>query len=216
MKKLLLPAIALFGLTTANAEYLDFFQVQIGEEVVEPGAVIVCNNFIEEPMSDDVTFDAETVFTNVEGGEMVLVITAEQDTEDANYDAATWGDLQVCNAAGNCYANQPAYVATIPEGVGNFVEWMIEAVAVAPGAEPVFNISACIAYGDESDYEIEEDSYIYFQIKYSRDDAAVEMIGSDLYEAPVYYNLLGKKVTNPSNGIYIVKQGKKVTKQIFR
>lgn len=36
-------------------------------------------------------------------------------------------------------------------------------------------------------------------------------------EAPaVYYNLNGVRVDNPSNGIYIVKQGSKVTKQVIR
>lgn len=35
--------------------------------------------------------------------------------------------------------------------------------------------------------------------------------------APVeYYNLQGVRVANPTNGLYIVKQGKKVTKQIFK
>ncbi len=35
--------------------------------------------------------------------------------------------------------------------------------------------------------------------------------------APVeYYNLQGIRVANPENGIYIVKQGNKVTKRIIK
>lgn len=34
--------------------------------------------------------------------------------------------------------------------------------------------------------------------------------------APVYYNLLGVKVENPSQGIYLVKHGKKVSKEIVK
>lgn len=34
--------------------------------------------------------------------------------------------------------------------------------------------------------------------------------------APVYYNLQGVQVAEPSNGLYIVKRGNKVTKEIIR
>lgn len=34
--------------------------------------------------------------------------------------------------------------------------------------------------------------------------------------APVYYNLQGVKVANPENGIYVVRRGNKVTKEIVR
>ena len=34
--------------------------------------------------------------------------------------------------------------------------------------------------------------------------------------APVYYNLQGVQVTNPENGIYIVKRGNKITKEYIR
>ncbi|MDE6268850.1 MAG: hypothetical protein K2M04_07195 [Muribaculaceae bacterium] len=39
---------------------------------------------------------------------------------------------------------------------------------------------------------------------------------SDLNAPVEYYNLQGVRVDNPSNGLYIVKQGKKVTKQVIR
>ncbi len=41
-----------------------------------------------------------------------------------------------------------------------------------------------------------------------------EEVGSDA--APVYYNLQGIQVKNPAQGIYIVKTGNKVTKQLIR
>lgn len=50
-------------------------------------------------------------------------------------------------------------------------------------------------------------------------DAGVEniIVGDTSADAPVeYYNLQGVKVTNPSNGIYIVRQGNKVSKQLIR
>ncbi len=46
--------------------------------------------------------------------------------------------------------------------------------------------------------------------------SAIEVVEVEDTEAPVeYYNLQGMKVTNPENGIFIKKQGKKVTKVVL-
>ena len=46
--------------------------------------------------------------------------------------------------------------------------------------------------------------------------SAIEDIEIDNENAPVeYYNLQGVKVQNPENGLYIKKQGKKVTKVVL-
>lgn len=47
-------------------------------------------------------------------------------------------------------------------------------------------------------------------------NAGVNDIVADGDAAPVYYNLNGMKVANPSNGLYIVKRGSKVTKEVIR
>lgn len=46
--------------------------------------------------------------------------------------------------------------------------------------------------------------------------SGVEGIESDSNAAPVYYDLQGRKVDNPANGLYIVKKGSKVSKQFIR
>lgn len=46
--------------------------------------------------------------------------------------------------------------------------------------------------------------------------SGVQSIVSDTESAPVYYNLQGVQVTTPSHGIYVVKRGNKVTKEIIR
>jgi hypothetical protein len=43
-----------------------------------------------------------------------------------------------------------------------------------------------------------------------------EVEAEEVEVAPVYYNLQGVQVENPSNGIYIVKRGNKVTKQYIK
>lgn len=48
------------------------------------------------------------------------------------------------------------------------------------------------------------------------DESGVDAIAPDASEVPVeYYNLLGVRVANPSNGVFIKKQGNKVTKVIL-
>ena len=48
-------------------------------------------------------------------------------------------------------------------------------------------------------------------------NAGVEGVVADVEEAPaVYYNLMGVRVLNPANGIYIKQQGNKVSKVIVR
>ena len=45
----------------------------------------------------------------------------------------------------------------------------------------------------------------------------VESVSEDDVNAPVeYFNLQGVRVENPQNGLYIVRQGNKVSKQIIR
>ena len=46
--------------------------------------------------------------------------------------------------------------------------------------------------------------------------AISEVEAEEVEVAPVYYNLQGVQVENPSNGIYIVKRGNKVTKQYIK
>lgn len=48
------------------------------------------------------------------------------------------------------------------------------------------------------------------------DDTAVEGVAVEEDAAPVYYNLQGVRVANPSNGIFIVKKGNKTSKQVIK
>ena len=45
---------------------------------------------------------------------------------------------------------------------------------------------------------------------------AVNTIGSESNQAPVYFDLNGRKVLNPSNGVYIIKQGNETRKVMIR
>lgn len=47
-------------------------------------------------------------------------------------------------------------------------------------------------------------------------EAGISDITVDSNEAPVYYNLYGVQVVNPENGIFIVRQGNKITKKLVK
>ena len=55
-----------------------------------------------------------------------------------------------------------------------------------------------------------------FKLEQLADDSFVEGIAADENAEEVYYNLNGVRVANPSNGIFIVKKGNKVSKQVIR
>jgi hypothetical protein len=46
--------------------------------------------------------------------------------------------------------------------------------------------------------------------------AGVNDITSNNDAEPVYYNLQGVKIANPESGLYIVKRGSKISKEIIR
>ena len=55
-----------------------------------------------------------------------------------------------------------------------------------------------------------------FRLYNDPDAAGVDDIVVDENAPAEYFNLQGVRVANPENGLYIVRQGNKVTKQIIR
>ena len=56
-------------------------------------------------------------------------------------------------------------------------------------------------------------------MQWDENAAAVEGVGVDVLEAEgpaEYYNMQGVRVAEPTTGLYIVKQGNKVSKQLIR
>jgi len=54
------------------------------------------------------------------------------------------------------------------------------------------------------------------QLKVEKDTSAVAAIEAEENAAPVYYNLQGVRVDNPTNGLYIVVRGDKVAKELVK
>lgn len=81
------------------------------------------------------------------------------------------------------------------------------------------NVKEEYSYGDNTSKEKEDEDIITYapaRIGKMSTNTAVETIVTDNNATPEYYNLQGVRVMNPSNGIYIVRRGNKVTKEVVR
>lgn len=100
---------------------------------------------------------------------------------------------------------------------------------VEAGKELDMQLHAALDLGDEQTYEdLKVKFEILFEAQFDEEEivltffvdkpdaAGVEGIDADNNAATVYYDLHGRQVANPSNGLYIVKQGSKVTKAFIR
>lgn len=74
-------------------------------------------------------------------------------------------------------------------------------------------------YGDKNKHDVDLWMNIDLVRVYSdeggEEGAGVEMVNADNNVAPVYYNLQGVRVANPENGLFIKKQGAKVSKVVL-
>lgn len=110
------------------------------------------------------------------------------------------------------------------EAKGTWDEFNAKAICIANDQEvgldqPVelykYSATDCITTVElDKEYEVEinlNDNTIRI-----KDASGVEGIEIDETVAAVYYNLQGVEVANPQNGLYIVKQGNKVSKQLIK
>ena len=105
-------------------------------------------------------------------------------------------------------------------------DWnIVNANRLAPVAgEVAFNVEDKVEFGKGEaafktsalgEYFINVD-YDAMTVQVSSESVGVESIEADENVAPVYYNLQGVEVAYPQNGLYIVKRGNKVTKQLIK
>lgn len=100
----------------------------------------------------------------------------------------------------------------------------VNAVRFAPTAgEVAFNLDEKVEFGrGEAAFKVVAEGTYFINVDFdsmtvwvSSEAAGVETLEVEAV-APVYYNLQGVEVANPQNGLYIVKQGNKVSKQIIK
>ncbi|MBO5271358.1 MAG: SusF/SusE family outer membrane protein [Muribaculaceae bacterium] len=115
-----------------------------------------------------------------------------------------------------------AYFAMSSVQAGDWV--IVNANRIAPTAgEVAFNLNEAVEFGKgEAAFKTSAIGEYFINVDYekmtvtvSSESAGVESIGVENASA-VYYNLQGVEVANPQDGLYIVKQGNKVSKQLIK
>ena len=136
----------------------------------------------------------------------------EPATNEANEDGFGWCDSGFDYQAAHCFV-------TNPDLYRNYVEFELTApTKVWVGMMLVKRPDAASIDGDTANNHYWH-PFRDFTLEKLEGGAGVENVAADLENAnaPVeYYNLQGVRVANPENGIFIVKQGNKASKQVIR
>ncbi|MDE6768110.1 MAG: hypothetical protein K2J78_00120 [Muribaculaceae bacterium] len=137
-----------------------------------------------------------------------------------------WGAPQICNDQGRCftaemdsnneYVNLGKGPVTVP-GMTSDGGFMYHLTTTPADLTSEYKTTIVC---DENPDEVFECTLVFAPTEEAAKEfianAGVNDIIADGDAAPVYYNLNGMKVANPSNGLYIVKRGSKVTKEVIR
>lgn len=134
-----------------------------------------------------------------------------------------WGTPQICNNQGNCFAPDTETYPNLGTGEINAPGLSSKAGfqyhLTSTPAELTCEYKTTIVPSDDPN-EVFECTLVFAPTKEAAEEfianAGVKDIIAGGEAAPVYYNLNGMKVVNPSKGLYIVKRGSKVTKEVIR
>ena len=218
MKKLLLLSTIILGAFAAKADYTDLFKVYYDGKEVANGETIVCTNYTSAEM-----YIAELQIENQNKMETPVFIkylyTGTPTKEEANTDIEKWGVVQVCEETGNCFTRvEEGQAITLPAPSDTPYYLMFEVQDCPKETVSKYGFFISDVFEGEDGYEPTpdpEDQFVMYITFAPTLEAKVDGLEID-ENAPVeYYNLQGMKVIEPSNGIYIVKKGSKVYKQII-
>ncbi|MDE6272419.1 MAG: hypothetical protein K2M31_05370 [Muribaculaceae bacterium] len=243
MKKLLL-SMALCGLATsafAQEGLMNFdecFAISYEGQTVENGATLKATKF--EDVSDlygdgTVTYSLDLKVENLDITSQYMrgVLKASKPTmKEYLSNRYFWGDPQLCyivqtpeGPSGNCLSGDPNNQFNPSFGYGNLripvneeFEWQIHVVGCEVASNGIYQLTL---QGVEVDNPNDMTNYTVtstpFEIylDFSAASLGVNEIESDDLNG-VYYDLQGRRVANPSKGLYIYKTAGKAEKRLIK
>ncbi len=210
---------------TGNVECVSGYAGGIGGNIGGPTTItnsysqvnVVAKNFgggIVGRVRDNVTiknvYAAGTVAAETVGG----IIAASGNDNAYTVELA---DVIAWNASLTGSAKAEA-VNVINATVSNALYWdgmTVNGTAVTGGSTAATLESTAKGWSAYADQLLDGKPALAWQLSGSVEGIEIDVPASE-NAAPVYYNLQGVKVENPANGLYIVKRGNKVTKEIIR
>lgn len=229
MKKTLLTiALAAGAFAAANAQ--STFEVLYEGQTIADGATITCKEYSYEPGGEDEygPYDPLLQFNcdiRIDGttDETVNTMSWWEDVDMTTPD----GPTQMCYAeyssegkflTGSCVSAMDKLEGTPLEIKAKGDGWKVWQLHVTYNADPSDprlmgdNISKFRIMNAENTDEV-----ISFRINFTTNGTVGSVDGIAAEDAaPEYFNLQGVRVAEPQNGIYIVRRGSKVTKEVVR
>lgn len=243
MKKLLLGLAVLLPAMAANAqEFTEFFKVTYnGQELSNGQTVYILPASAEEVKEEGyiveegkVTYLPHIHVINLEEDPRQMHGTLEYDNPSYEYfinhqndEDFIYGHPSMCFSGGlqpdlvttanNCLNASPgnAGIGTVivPEAGKDTFSWDIHLEDADPEATTTLKMEL-IAQDGYAELAQDFSEPFYITLVYSTKDTGVDEIGLDANAPVEYYDLQGRKITNPGKGLYIVKQGAKAEKHI--
>lgn len=231
MKKFLLLSALALGMATAQADdFSNYFKVSMdGKEIENGSTVYVSGDYLDFDTAHEfgVYYAGHIHVTNVQPefrpvyAELAYV-NPTKSVMSSNPDF--WGTMQLCfqgghDNPGSCLGGNDYYAGfgtfNVPGSDKDTFVWLVDLNAADGEAEVTSRFTMVACNGDATkDYEEIDGADFSINVVFSMKDNFVEGIMADDTKAE-YYTLQGVRVANPDKGIYIVKQGSKVTKRVF-
>lgn len=221
----------LVGAMTASAQsFSDYFEVSYNGQAIADGETVIISDFVDYS-TDGLGFwymDAHLKMVNKTNEPKacfaILNYVGDPTKDQAQSDNLKWGVPSICYSGAEAYDSFSAggcmTAGTFDAGNGTVwvpaagtdtFQWEPHLEGCAP--ETVSNYRLTLVYMEGMpDEDLEEsDCVMNINLKFTPDTNAVADIYVDNNDVPVYYDLLGNKVNNPENGIFVkVANGKAV------
>lgn len=230
MKKSLLFCALAACAFTASAN--DYFTVKYEGKEIESGATI--EGTAGDPLYGKLIYSADIeVVSKINEPRFAMgnvYYTGKPTMDEAKSDMATWGSLQVCFANGgvngdenNCTALfdpvgenwATGGTSIIPSSSFDKFEWQIHGTMISADVASEYQFIFYIYDGADEQSKQIEDSKFVVNIIFDKNKTGVEAIEGVEAEAQ-YFDLQGRRVAAPEKGIYLVKRGNKVAKEVIR
>lgn len=232
MKKFLLTIAILGSALCANAEdnlreFSDCFTVTYNGQELKDGDEVVCTNY--EDTSD--LYGPGTLMYNcklkVENEDLLptymhaVLSYGTPSYKEWNAAPYEWGDATICSIPGSCYDSPDLKLyrgvgtPLIPAaGTGEFY-WDLHLNAVMSGLESRYPLTLNAYSGDDAAATpISKSIKIYINYRMTPDSGVDEIEAAE--GEGVWYDLQGRRVDNPSKGLYIYKTAGKAVKRIVK
>lgn len=225
MKKLFLLSALALGMASANAaDFSEYFTVKYHGETVKNGDTVTVD---PEDLSEILGDEYNPEEWGYSYAAHVTVVNNQNEPRpmfaqfSAVEPAKPSGSIALCTSGSfdvpdNCFGNGQTTLNVAPAGSAKELELLCD-LNFTFEMTPVLCKLVLIAMEGDAKGDCEEIDGADFELFLNCDPAGLNGIGSMAVEnAPAeYYTMQGVRVANPDKGMYIVKQGSKVTKRAF-